>query len=138
MIASSCIALASGAALFVLPTSEVTLQWHHSVERTAWEEDYVAAGEGLAIREARIKAIGAGMEPPASAVREGEWWRYRPSLPALPSVAFANSSFVGGYSICWSGGCRPLNIFVAPDTAFTLQTDDCVGSVAPGMTGMLP
>src|SRR3546814_19527297 len=86
----------------------MTLTWTHTVEKTRWEEDYSASAEGIVITEARIEAIGAGMEPPASAIREGRWWRYRPSLPTLASVELANSNFAEGYSLCWNRNCRAL------------------------------
>ena len=127
MIASTCIALVAGATQLVLPTTEVTLRWWHSVEGTGWEEDYRATPEGLSLDEARIESMGAGLEPPASAVREGKWWRYRPSLPILRVVAFANSSFVAGYAICWSGRCRPLDDLVQREDRFALRTEECAG-----------
>jgi len=130
MIMTTCIALVVGATQVVLPTPEVTLRWSHSVEGTGWEEDYRATPEGVALDEARIEAVGAGMEPPASAVREGKWWRYRPSLPILPVVAFANSGFAGGYAICWSGRCRPLDDLVEQNNGFALQADRCVAGAA--------
>src|SRR3546814_5687584 len=77
---AACIALVAGAAVVVLPTPTITLAWMHTVEKTRWEEDYLASTAGVAITEARIEAIDAGMEPPASAIREGRWWRYKPSL----------------------------------------------------------
>src|SRR3546814_11278715 len=70
---AACIALVAGAAVVVLPTPTITLAWMHTVEKTRWEEDYLASTAGVAITEARIEAIGAGMEPPASAIREGRW-----------------------------------------------------------------
>src|SRR3546814_13153104 len=91
----------------------MTVTWTHTVEKTRWEEDYSASAEGIVIMEARIEAIGAGMEPPASAIREGRWWWYKPSLPVLPSVVLANSTFADGYSLCWSTECRPLAV-IAP------------------------
>jgi hypothetical protein len=132
MTMATCIALVVGGTQIVLPAAEITLRWSHSVERAAWEEDYRATPEGVVLYEARIEAVGAGMEPPASAVREGKWWRYRPSLPVLPIVAFANSGFAGGYTICWSGRCRLLDVLVAQDDGFALRTDRCAaGKAAP-------
>jgi hypothetical protein len=67
---SWCITLAAAAGFVVLPTQSVTLNWLHTVEKTTWEEDYAASAAGVTITEARIEAFGAGMEPPASAVRD--------------------------------------------------------------------
>src|SRR3546814_561729 len=107
-MAAACIALLAGTIFVVLPTQTMTLIWTHTVEKTRWEEDYSASAEGIVITEVRIEAIGAGMEPPASAIREGRWWRYRPSLPTLASVELANSNFAEGYSLCWNHKCRAL------------------------------
>jgi hypothetical protein len=127
---ATCIALVVGGTQVVLPAAEVTLRWSHSVEGAAWEEDYRATPEGVVLDEARIEAVGAGMEPPASAAREGKWWRYRPVLPVLPIVAFANSGFAGGYTICWSGRCRLLDGLVAQENEFALRADRCVAAQA--------
>lgn len=130
MIGASCIALLAGTTLLILPTGAVTLSWTHSVERTSWEEDYTASTEGLLLTEARIEAIGAGMEPPASAIREGRWWRYRPSLPPLPSIDLANSAFMGGYSICWDADCRRLGSMVPGNEPVAIKASRCAGEGA--------
>ena len=126
MIAGACIALATGASLVVLPTRTITLGWTHTVEKTRWEEDYAASASGVAITEARIEAVGAGMEPPSSAIREGRWWRYRPSLPRLPSVDLANSTFAGGYSHCWNSECRPLAAILPRGEPVSITVSECV------------
>ncbi|HEX2257136.1 MAG TPA: DUF1850 domain-containing protein [Afifellaceae bacterium] len=130
-MAAACIALAAGAAFVVLPTSAATLTWTHTVENTGWEEDYSASADGLTLTEARIEAIGAGMEPPSSAVREGGWWRYRPSLPPLPAIQLANSIFAGGYSLCWNAECRPLASVVPQGERVSIVAADCSVAVPP-------
>ncbi len=125
---SICIALAVGTALEVLPTQRVTLGWTHTVEQTRWEEDYSASAHGLSITEARIESVGAGMEPPSSAVRTGKWWSYRPSLSTADRVTLANSSFATGYSICWNGACRPLAAIVPRDQSVAITTARCSGA----------
>jgi hypothetical protein len=122
---ASCIALVTAVAALILPADSVTLSWTHTVERTAWEEDYLASPQGLILTEARIEAIGAGMEPPAQAVRDGRWWRYRPSLPPLPSIELANSELGEGYSICWGSGCRRLRTLVGPGEPVAIETARC-------------
>ncbi|HEX6004380.1 MAG TPA: DUF1850 domain-containing protein [Burkholderiales bacterium] len=120
-----CIALAAGASQVILPAPKITLGWTHTVERTRWEEDYAASAGGVKILEARIEAFGAGMEPPASAVRRGKWWHYRPALPTLREVSLANSSFAGGYSVCWNGACRPLNSIVPGGRQVAISARRC-------------
>ncbi len=131
MIASACIALATGAALVVLPTRTITLGWIHTVEKTRWEEDYAASPDGVAITEARIEAIGAGMEPPSSAIRDGKWWRYRPLLPSLPSVDLANSTFAEGYSLCWNSECRPLAAIAPRGQPVSIAVSECAADLPP-------
>lgn len=116
--------------MVVLPTQTMTLTWTHTVEKTGWEEDYSASAEGIFITEARIEAIGAGMEPPSSASREGRWWRYHPSLPTLASVELANSNFAEGYSLCWNYECRALATIVPQGDRVTITAADC--AAAPG------
>ena len=127
-MATTCIALVAGAAFIVLPTPAATLAWTHTVEKTGWEEDYSASADGITIAEARIEAIGAGMEPPSLAVREGRWWRYRPSLPALESVKLANSTFAGGYSLCWNSECRPLSSLVPQGKQVSIIAAECAAA----------
>jgi hypothetical protein len=125
-----CITLAAAAAFVVLPTQSVTLSWLHTVEKTTWEEDYAASAAGVTITEARIEAFGAGMEPPASAVRDGRWWRYRPSVARM-SVDLANSAFGGGYTICWNSTCRPLASIVARGEPVSITSSPCADAGAP-------
>jgi len=125
VIANACIALLAGTTSVVLPTQDMTLIWTHTVERTGWEEDYSASAQGILITEARIEAIGAGMEPPPSAVREGRWWRYHPSLPRLPSVDLANSTFAGGYTICWDSRCRSLGSIIPQGEQVSIVASEC-------------
>ena len=123
-----CITLAA-AALVVLPTQSATLSWLHTVEKTTWEEDYAASAAGVTITEARIEAFGAGMEAPASAVRDGRWWRYRPSV-LRESVDLANSAFGDGYTICWNSTCRPLASIVARGEPVSITSSPCTDARA--------
>lgn len=104
-----CLGLVTAVAALVLPTATMTLGWRHSVEGSWWEEDYRAVAGGVLITEARIEAIGAGMEPPSMAERKGRWWHYDPGLGPLPAVHLANSDWVGGYTLCWGERCRLLD-----------------------------
>jgi len=121
-----CIGLAAGALLVPLPSGSVTLAWIHSVEKTAWEEDYAVDGELLELREARVRTSGAGMDAPPQAIWRAGWWRYRPRHDRLAEVVLANSEFVDGYSLCWGNGeCRPLETWVAKGTPVRLRAVPC-------------
>jgi hypothetical protein len=64
--------LVAGALRAMLPTTEFTLAWTHSVQKTRWEERYRVAGSDLQLVEARIQSSGAGMDPPPQArLRDG-------------------------------------------------------------------
>ena len=84
MIASAlCIVV--GTALVSVPAHRFTLRWQHTVEKIAWEEDYIVAGEWFYLSGARVRGSGAGMEPPTNAVKLGETWGFRQA--AMNSVA---------------------------------------------------
>jgi hypothetical protein len=125
MAAALCIAVLAAGAVHVLPTDHATLAWTHTVEHTRWEEDWRVAGTSLAVDEARVRSSGAGMEPPPDAVWSDGWWRYRPALAPLPEVILANSEFAPGYSLCWSGACRPLQTFAARGSFARLAARPC-------------
>ena len=57
-----CIAIAAAAGAVVLPSPRLTLAWTHSVERTAWEEDYVIAGDRLRVCFDTAHAFAAGYD----------------------------------------------------------------------------
>ena len=83
-LAAAAICLMLGAKTVALPTDHLTLAWHHSVEKSGWEEDYLLRGGRLVLKEARIEGTGAGMEPPPDAVLRGGWWHYVPRLGPNP------------------------------------------------------
>lgn len=86
-----------------------TLSWTHSVEKTQWQERWVATPQGLVIREARVQGSGAGMEPGENARREGNWWVWIPALAPFPELVLASSGATGsGWTLCDAGGCREL------------------------------
>jgi hypothetical protein len=102
------ICLAAGALAAMLPVSQFTLAWTHSIEKIRWEEDYRVVAGRLVLEEARIKGSGAGMEPPAGARLENGVWHYKPELPALEQLRLTHSPYTAGYEICAEGTCRPL------------------------------
>lgn len=91
-----------------LPALAFTLAWTHSIEKTAWEEDYAVDGAGLTIVEARVRGSGAGMEPPEGALLRDGAWHYRPSPPGRERLRLSVSDFAGDYTLCAAGDCAPL------------------------------
>lgn len=115
--------VASGAFLLSLATHDFTLDWQHSVERTAWWERWQVTDTGLAPVAARITASGAGMEPPLDAVLRDGAWEYTPQVPPQRDVWLgASGATGGGWRLCAEGQCHalpegdgPLHLWSAPD-----------------------
>lgn len=108
--------IAAGAGIIRLSVAAFTLSWTHSVEKTRWEEDWAVGRGMLAITRARIEGMGAGMEMPADAVREGRFWRWTPQVPPLGELLLRRSDAVPeGWSLCAGGEC--LRIGAAGETA---------------------
>ncbi|MBI4756714.1 MAG: DUF1850 domain-containing protein [Betaproteobacteria bacterium] len=104
----SGLCLAAGLLSASLATSSFTLAWTHSVEKTAWEEDWAVEGHRLVLREARVHGSGAGMEPPSGARLEAGVWHYRPAVPAQPRLRLAHSPHVPPHLLCVQGRCATL------------------------------
>lgn len=94
--------------LTLLGATVFTLSWSHSVERSAWQEDWRLTGQGLEIVEARIQGSGAGMEPPEGAVFSGGWWRYKPDVEPLDQLRLAASTAVEPWQLCTPQACVML------------------------------
>lgn len=110
---SLCV-LAGGKTL-VIAASAFTLAWTHSVEKTAWEEDWRVTPAGLELVQARVRGSGAGMEPPEGSVLEDGWWVYAPEVPKVPRLALAASgATVSGWSICADGKCLTVGEEAGP------------------------
>lgn len=103
----SALCLASGGEVVRVATLVFTLAWTHTIERTAWEEDWRVQPAALVLVEARVKGTGAGMEPPADARFDGTWWRWTPGL-SLPSVTLRRAPEAGDWRLCTPDGCRPF------------------------------
>lgn len=103
------ICLAAGALLIPLGSGEITLSWRHSVQKSLWEELWRETPDGLVLAEARIEGSGAGMDPPDGARLVDGFWRWKPSLPALPEVVMRRSGATADWRICMEGRCRPLD-----------------------------
>ncbi len=117
--------LSVGGKAVVLALTSFTLAWTHSVEKTAWEEDWRLAAEGLVIQEARIKGSGAGMDPPEGARFDGTWWRYRPNLPAVPELILANGGTVEDWRLCDGMTCRPLARLAGAPPGSAIKVSRC-------------
>lgn len=118
-----------GTALHTLPARTFTLRWQHTVEKIAWEEDYIVAGEWLYLSGARVQGSGAGMEPPPDAVRIGNAWHYRPRERWFRQVQLARSDVGRDYELCVDGTCQPLSSWAPAPLAPTTLTP-CTGELA--------
>lgn len=118
LVAALCLS-AGSAPPVVLATPHFTLRWQHSIEKTAWEEDYTVAGDWLLLSGARIQGSGAGMEPPPDALLQGGVWHYRLADPWRRALVLARSEFVRDYELCLDGRCRPLSDWLPVSTGTT-------------------
>lgn len=121
------VCLAAGGVVKALQIAAFTLAWTHSVEKTAWQEDWIVTGQGLRLAEARIKGSGAGMDPPPEARLTDGWWRWQPDRPPLAEIVLANSGAAGEWRIC-TDACRTLAeifglVVAAPTTRLTRCPD---------------
>ena len=99
----------AGGKVAALAVSAFTLAWTHSIEKTAWEEDWLVTPAGLELVQARVKGSGAGLEPPEGAVLREGWWVYAPKVHPVPRLVLAASgATVSGWSICAEGACMTV------------------------------
>jgi hypothetical protein len=105
----SGVCLAAGALAAMLPISQFTLAWTHSIEKIRWEEDWRVVAGKLVIDEARIAGTGAGMEPPPDAKLVNGVWHYKPAVAPLAQVDLAHSPYTKEYEICAQGRCTPMS-----------------------------
>jgi hypothetical protein len=101
--------LASAGVVKTLSIAAFTLVWTHSIEKTAWQEDWRVTPSGLELVQARIKGFGAGMEPPSDARLVDGWFQWRPARPPMPEVVLGNSGAAGEWRLCVDGNCRTLS-----------------------------
>mgnify|MGYP001162002445 FL=1 len=111
-----CMGLA-GAVWTMLPLSQFTLAWDHTIEKIRWEEDYRITASGLVLGEARVKGSGAGMEIPDDAVWHKGVWSYRRAVPPLHLLRLARTPEAGDYQLCFERACRPLSVWLGPPRA---------------------
>jgi hypothetical protein len=103
--------LAAGVVVAALPTTEFTVEWRHSVEKTRWQERYRVDGRQIVLTSASIEAMGAGMEPPPDARFANGRWTWEP-MRSMTELRLTRSPYVDDYTICWNGVCRPLSALV--------------------------
>jgi len=118
--------LASAGVVKTLALAAFTLAWTHSVEKSAWQEDWRISPGGLELVQARVKSSGAGMEPPPEARLVDGWFQWSPQRPPLPQVLLGNSGAAGEWRICSGGQCRTLSeIFGHPIGADIITMSAC-------------
>ena len=100
--------LVAGMVRAMLPTTEFTLAWGHSVEKTRWEERYRVSGDELTLFEARVQGLGAGMEPASGATLHDGQWSWRPAVARLDELRLTQSSYTRDWQLCWNTGCHAL------------------------------
>jgi len=95
------ICIAAGAKALSLAATAFSLSWTHSVEKTRWEERWVAGPQGLTVVEGRVEGSGAGMEPPPDAVLRDGAYVYTPHLAPIRELVLAASGATGsGWTLC--------------------------------------
>jgi hypothetical protein len=102
------ICLAAAGLVVHLGTSRLTLAWHHSVQKTLWEEDWRETPAGLVLDQARIHSSGAGMDPPEDARFVDGAWRWTPHVPPQHSIVMRRSGATADWQVCIAGKCRPM------------------------------
>lgn len=122
-LAALCLS-AGSAPPMPLAATQFTLRWQHSIEKVAWEEDYVVAGRWLLLSGARIRGSGAGMEPPDHALLQDGVWHYRVPDPWRNALVLARSEFVRDYDLCVQGVCQLLHHWI-PVAAGTTTLQAC-------------
>jgi hypothetical protein len=98
----------------LLPVTEFTVTWQHSVEKMQWEEHYRIEGAQLRLTEARVAGSGAGIDPlPDATLRDGAW-TWHPRDATFAQLRLTSSAFTRDYELCWGDGCRALRSLVPP------------------------
>lgn len=103
-------------ALTVRLATAITLAWTHSVQKSAWQEDWRATPAGLVLAEVRVEGSGAGMEPPDGAVLKGGFYVAHPALAPQRQVILRRSGATADWQVCIAGACHPMAELVPPDT----------------------
>lgn len=93
----------------------ITLAWTHSVQKSAWQEDWRATPAGLVLDEVRVQGSGAGMEPPEGAMLKGGFYIAHPGLAPQQEVILRRSGATADWQVCVVGTCRPMSALLPPD-----------------------
>lgn len=110
----------------MLSLAAFTLAWTHSIEKTAWQEDWLVTPAGLEMTQARIKGFGAGMEPPPEARLIDGWFQWSPAPVPRPEVVLGNSAIAGEWHLCHAGRCQTLSeIFGHPIGVNVIKMSVC-------------
>jgi hypothetical protein len=112
---SAGLCLAGAGFLLALGTSDVTLSWTHSVEKTQWRETWRRENDALRLVEVAIKGSGAGMEPDPSAVLRNGFYAWQPSERREPRLVLRRSGATEDWSLCREGRCDSLGSLVRAD-----------------------
>ncbi|WP_250166405.1 DUF1850 domain-containing protein [Xanthobacter aminoxidans] len=108
------VCLATGATVVRLAAA-ITLAWTHSVQKSAWQEDWRATSDGLMLTEVRVQGSGAGMEPPEGAVLKGGFYVAHPTLAPQREVILRRSGATADWQVCIAGTCHSMAELVPPD-----------------------
>lgn len=120
---SLCIA-ASGK-LIALAATAFSLSWTHSVEKTHWEEHWLAENGQLHLIEATVEGSGAGIDLPDNATRTERGWTYRPTLAPLDRLTLAASGATpSAWTLCTEHTCLELGA-EAGDTVSLWSATTC-------------
>lgn len=97
---SAC--LMAGALMIALgPGDGFSLAWTHSVEKTAWREEWRVTPAELVPVRAAVRGSGAGMEPGPDARLQDGWLVWDIKAPPLRELALASSGATGGgWQLC--------------------------------------
>ncbi|GGH30500.1 hypothetical protein GCM10007036_41130 [Alsobacter metallidurans] len=123
-MAGLCLYAGGALAAKLAGVAAFTLAWTHSIEKIPWEEDWRVTPAGLVLVEARVKGMGAGMEPPPEAVLAGGFWRWAPRVPPLPDVILRRAGVTADWRLCAGGQCRPMGD-LAPGDADPVMMKPC-------------
>jgi hypothetical protein len=114
--------LASAGVVKTLALAAFTLAWTHSIEKTAWQEDWRVSAQGLELVAARIKGFGAGMEPPPEARLIDGWFQWDVHRPPQQELLLGNSGAAGEWRLCDGGACRTLSEIMGHEVGVDVTT----------------
>jgi hypothetical protein len=117
--------LVAGTLRAALPADEFTLRWRHSVEKTLIEERYRIQDDRLALINARVQGLGAGMVTGPDAVLKDGWWSWQPTVAPMSTVRLTRSAYTSDYDLCWNDRCATLTSLIAEDGDVAVDVRAC-------------